>query len=78
MDPVIFTGRVSVEELRHDKPDEHWEFIEEATPEELEQRITGPASKRFERGAKILGFTALTIGLIMILLIIYTMLFGYR
>jgi cytochrome b subunit of formate dehydrogenase len=78
MDPVIFTGRVPVDELRHDKPDEHWEFIENASEEELKERITGPVSEKFERGAKILGFTALAIGLVMILLIIYTMLFGYR
>jgi len=78
MDPVIFTGRVSVEELAHDKPEEYREFIKEASQEELDKRITGDASPRFARAAKIFGFAALAVGLIMILLIIYTMLFGYR
>jgi len=31
-----------------------------------------------ERGAKIFGFVALTFGLVLLGLIIYTMLFGYR
>ncbi|MCU0232999.1 MAG: cytochrome c3 family protein [Thermoanaerobaculales bacterium] len=74
MDPVIFTGRVSLEELKHDKPAEYEEFITDATPEELARRITGPATK----AARIFGFTALAIGLTLIALIVYTMLFGYR
>jgi hypothetical protein len=78
MDPVIFTGRVGVEELKHDKPAEYDEFIGQATPEQLEQRIAGAADPRLSRAAKIIGFTALTIGLTLIALIVYTMLFGYR
>jgi thiosulfate reductase cytochrome b subunit len=78
MDPVIFTGRVGVEELKHDKPAEFEEFIEGASPEELEERIAGPAHPRFERVARVFGFTALAIGLTLIFLIVFTMLFGYR
>ena len=78
MDPVIFTGRVGVDELKHDKPEEYREFIAEATPEELERRIAGPADPRLSKAAKIIGFTALTIGLTLIGLIVYTMLVGYR
>jgi cytochrome b subunit of formate dehydrogenase len=78
MDPVIFTGRVGVDELKHDKPAEYEEFIEQATPEELERRIAGPADPRLSKGARIFGFTALTIGLTLIALIVYTMFFGYR
>jgi cytochrome b subunit of formate dehydrogenase len=78
MDPVIFTGRVGVDELKHDKPAEYEEFIANATPEELERRIAGPADPRLSRGAQIVGFTALTIGLTLIALIVFTMFFGYR
>jgi cytochrome b subunit of formate dehydrogenase len=78
MDPVIFTGRVGVDELKHDRPAEYEEFIENATPEELAQRIAGPANPRFERLARIFGFTALAIGLSVIFLIVFSMLFGYR
>jgi cytochrome b subunit of formate dehydrogenase len=78
MDPVIFTGRVGVQELKHDKPAEYEEFIEGAAPDELEQRIAGPANPQFERLARIFGFTALAIGLSLIALIVYTMIFSYR
>jgi cytochrome b subunit of formate dehydrogenase len=78
MDPVIFTGRVPLDELKHDKPAEYREFIEEASAEEREARITGPADGRFERTVRIFGLTALTIGLTLIGLIVYAMLFGYR
>jgi cytochrome b subunit of formate dehydrogenase len=78
MDTVIFTGRVGLEELKHDKPAEYEEFVERATPEELERRITGAADPRLARAAKIFGFTALAIGLTVIGLIVYSMLFGYR
>ena len=78
MDPVIFTGRVGVEELKHDKPAEYEEFIENATPEERASRVTGRANPRLERASRIFGFTALTIGLSLIALIVYSMLFGYR
>ena len=78
MDPVIFTGRVPLDELRHDKPAEYEEFIEGASDEELAARIKGPARKRIERAARIVGFTALGIGLTLIFLIVYAMVFGYR
>jgi len=78
IDTVIFTGRVGVDELRHDKPAEYQEFIEEATPEELAYRLTGPASPKIEKAARIVGFTALGIGLTLVALIVFTMFFGYR
>jgi cytochrome b subunit of formate dehydrogenase len=78
MDPVIFTGRVPVDELAHDKPGEFEEFVENATDEERAERVVGPASERFAKTAKIFGFTALGIGLTLIFLIVYSMLFGYR
>ncbi len=78
MDPVIFTGRVPVDELKHDKPAEYEEFIEGADDDELAARIKGPAKPRFERAARIFGFTALGIGLTLIFLIVFTMVFGYR
>jgi cytochrome b subunit of formate dehydrogenase len=78
MDPVIFTGRVPLDELKHDKPAEYEEFVAGGGPEETNERIKGPAKRRIERAARIVGFTALGIGLSLIFLIIYTMVFGYR
>ncbi|MCU0302794.1 MAG: cytochrome c3 family protein [Thermoanaerobaculales bacterium] len=78
MDPVIFTGRVPLDELRHDKPGEYEEFVEGADEAVLAQRVKGPAKRRIEKAARIVGFTALAIGLTLIFLIVYTMVFGYR
>ena len=78
MDPVIFTGRVPLDELKHDKPEEYREFVAEASEEERASRVVGRAKPRTEKLFRIFGFTALGIGLTLIFLIVYTMLFGYR
>ncbi len=75
MDPVIFTGRVPVEELKYDKPFEYRELVETG---QLEARLVDPMPKETERWFRLFGYTALTIGLTLIVAIIYTMLFGYK
>lgn len=78
MDPVIFTGRVALEELRHDKPGEYEELMASSSIEEIEAKLVDPVSKRWERVIRIFGFTALGTGLTLIALIVYAMIFGYR
>jgi len=75
MDPVIFTGRVPLEEFKRDKPREYEELVARG---ELEAHLVEPYPKKVERAAKVFGFTALAVGLTLIALIIYSMLFGYR
>ena len=75
MDPVIFTGRVPIDEYKHDKPAE-WEELERSG--QLEKHLVDPMPKDIERGFKIFGFVALTIGLTLVALIAYSMIFGYR
>ena len=75
MDPVIFTGRVPLEELKRDKPLEYERMKAEG---KLEERLVEPLPKEFETAAKVFGFTMLGIGLTIVGLILYTMLFGYR
>ncbi|MGA7616109.1 MAG: cytochrome c3 family protein [Thermoanaerobaculia bacterium] len=75
MDPVIFTGRVPVDELQYDKPGEYADLVEAGT---LEEHLVGPISKPLERMVRIFGFTALGIGLVLIGLIVYAMIFAYR
>ena len=75
IDPVIFTGRMTVDELQHDKPDEYARLVAAG---ELEKHLIGPHPRLGERAARIFGFTALAVGLILIALILYTMLLGYR
>ena len=78
MDPVIFTGRVPLEELRHDKPGEYEELMASGTIAEIDAKLKDPFPKRAEKMAKTFGFIALGIGLTLIALIVYAMLFGYR
>ncbi len=75
LDPVMFSGRVTVDELKYDKPGEYDRLVEE---DELEEDIVGPIPSSLDRVGRIGGFTALFIGLLLIALIIWTMLFGYR
>jgi hypothetical protein len=75
MDPVIFTGRMTLAELRYDKPREYEDLLASG---ELESHLVEPAPRAARRGVTIFGFTALGIGLLLIALIVYAMLFGYR
>jgi cytochrome b subunit of formate dehydrogenase len=75
MDTVIFTEGMPVEEFRRDRPREYRQLLESG---ELD-RMTMPApTDRDLRFWRRLGFTALTIGLILIALILYAMIFVYR
>ena len=75
MDTVIFTGRIPVEELKIDRPREY-EKLEESG--ELEKNLVEPLPPVVVKGLKIFGAIALTIGIILILLIIWAQVFGYR
>ena len=75
MDPVIFTGQISVEELKFDKPGEYEAMVESG---ELDDHLEDPYPDAKVRTLKIFGMLALTFGLVLLGLIVYTMLFGYR
>jgi hypothetical protein len=75
MDTVIFTGRVSLDEVEHDRPREHEELV--AAGVEREPKVV-PMPRGTERAFKFFGFLFLAIGLTMIALIVYSMLFHYR
>jgi cytochrome b subunit of formate dehydrogenase len=75
MDPVIFTGRMRVKELKTERPALYRELL---TSGELEQHLVDPASPLFLRLVKVFGLTALTIGLVLVGLIVYAMFFDYR
>jgi len=75
MDPVIFTGRVPLEELMHDKPREYEELVQSG---KLQEYLVDPYPAKLERAFRVFGFAALAVGLILIALIVYTMVFGYR
>jgi hypothetical protein len=75
MDPVIFSGRVSVDELKVDKPREYEELVASG---ELEKNLFDPYPRNVQILFRVIGFTALGIGLTLIFLIVYSMLWGYR
>jgi len=75
MDPVIFTGYTSLSELKHDRPREYEELKASG---ELEQRMTTPISKRRMKLLHVFGLTCLFVGITLIVLIIYSMIFGYN
>ena len=75
MDPVIFTGRTTVEELQHERPREYEELVAAG---KLDEHLVAPFPKQVENGFRVLGFVAVTIGLTLVALIVYAMLFEYR
>lgn len=75
MDPVIFTGRVPLEELKEDRPEEFAELTKE---KKLRRNLVEPLPEPVVKGLKVFGFAALTVGLILIVLIIYAEIFSYR
>jgi cytochrome b subunit of formate dehydrogenase len=74
LDPVIFTGRVPVDEMKHDKPREYEKLVAEGR---LEQNIVQPYPEKVQRLFRVFGFSALAIGLTLIFLILYSMLSVY-
>jgi cytochrome b subunit of formate dehydrogenase len=69
MDPVIFTGSVTLEELKEDRPRWYKHLVETG---KLEEGLVEPPPPLLERWARIFGLSALTIGLLTVVLIIYT------
>ena len=75
MDTVIFTMGMPLEEFKQDRPREYQELVDSGRLESY--MIPEPPAKEL-RAWKRFGFTALTIGLILIGLILYAMIFAYR
>jgi hypothetical protein len=75
MDPVIFTGRMTLEEFKEDRPREYEQLVREGR---LEEHMVDPLPESFVKGLKTFGFAALTIGLGLVVLIIWAVVFGYR
>jgi cytochrome b subunit of formate dehydrogenase len=75
MDIVIFSGQYPLEEFKLDRPDEYKKLVESG---ELEKYLVEPYQPIVIKAIKVFGWAALTIGLSMVLWIIYAMLFVYR
>lgn len=75
IDTVIFTGGTPLEEFRRDRPREYQELVESGG---LEKRLMPAPLPLVDRMWRRFGYAALSIGLGLIGLILYAMLFLYR
>lgn len=73
MDPVIFTGRVSEHELIEERPAEYARLEADGRLDELE---VDPAAAWVPRLARGVALVAVTLGLVMVGLILYAVLFA--
>lgn len=75
IDITIFTGSMSLEELKEDRPRQYKTLMES---KDLDHRLVDPPPTWFVKTAKIFGFSALIIGISIIIMIVYTMVFLYN
>ena len=75
IDTVIFTGGMPLDEFKNDRPREYEEMVESGT---LEQHLMEAPLPVIAKMWRRFGYTALTIGLVLIGLILYSMIFVYR
>jgi cytochrome b subunit of formate dehydrogenase len=71
MDLVIFTGRVSEHELREERPAEYERLARAGRLAALQAR---PPAARDVRAGRVIGTTAVALGLVMVSLIVYAVL----
>ena len=75
MDTVVFTGRMSVAEFKRDKPGEYEALVAAG---KLEEHLVEPYQPVVIRTIRAFAWTALTIGTLLVLGIVYAMVFAYR
>ena len=75
MDTVIFTGKVHIDELKEDRPREYEQIL---ANEDLQEKLGDAPSPKLEKVARVFGFVALTLGISLVILIIYSMIFLYQ
>ena len=75
MDIVVFTGRMSLAEFKRDKPAEYEELVASGR---LEEFLVEPYQPVVIRTIRAFAWTALALGTMIVLWIIYAMVFAYR
>lgn len=75
MDIVIFSGRIPLIEFKLDRPDEYKKLVDSG---KLEKYLVEPYPPIVIKTMNIFGWTALIIGLSIVLWIIYAMIYVYR
>ena len=67
----MFTGRVTLEDMREERPAEYERLLREGR---LDSVVTTPPSPNMLRFGRIVGFTAISLGVVMVALAIYALL----
>ena len=75
MDTVIFTGRMPLAEFKRDKPEEYEALVASGR---LAEKLVEPYQPVVIRTVRGFAWTALALGTLIILWIIYAMVFAYR
>jgi cytochrome b subunit of formate dehydrogenase len=76
MDTVIFTGLVPLEEYKHTRPREYEDLKNSG---QLRKRLVKKEiTPQWEKAVKVFGGLFLALGILLTVLIIYSVLFGYR
>ncbi|MFH1530845.1 MAG: cytochrome c3 family protein [Pseudomonadota bacterium] len=75
MDPVIFTGAITLSEFKEERPREYRQAVESGS---LESMVVERPAEGLVRGATIFGMSMLLLGLTLIGLILYAMFIAYR
>jgi cytochrome b subunit of formate dehydrogenase len=73
LDTVMFTGRVGLEELRHERPLEY-ERLEQTG--ELERRLVDALPPAAQRAARVFGYLALGLGVVIVAMILWALFNG--
>ena len=68
MDTVVFTGSVTEDELKHERPDAYDRWVKEGI---LESLVVDPPSPRLIRRGRLVGTIGIVLGLSIFALIIY-------
>jgi cytochrome b subunit of formate dehydrogenase len=75
MDTTVFTGRMTLAELKRDKPREYEELVASGR---LQENLAEPHPEIVVRGIRAFAWIALFLGTSIVIWIIYAMLFAYR
>ena len=73
MDPVIFTGRIPLEKFKEERPREYERLVAE---NKLDALLVGPPDKATLLKAHIFGFSAVAVGVMLVVFIFWALLGG--
>lgn len=75
MDPVIFTGSVPLDEFKYDRPREYALLLKNKS---IRKKLVSAPPRWLRTGARVFGLSCLAIGIFVIIMVIYAMVFLYR